>query len=104
MDAEWRETLSIYGPAVVAEAEALERALSPAQHERVLSLLVAVDEACSDRDHAEHEREWALLQAHVPGLGLALEHVRSHVQGGYLECCHAAGTPQQRLKEEYRRD
>ena len=43
-----------------------------------------------------------LVQAHLPGLGLVLEQLRSHIAGGYLDCCHDAGTPQQRLKAEYR--
>jgi hypothetical protein len=91
------------GAKAVAPLEGLERDLPAPVWARVKDLVIAVDEACSDRDHDEQEREWALLLDHIPGMRLVLEHLQAHVQGGYLDCCDDNCTPAQGLKEEYRR-
>jgi hypothetical protein len=49
VDAEWRGPLELMGPDILAEAEALEPVLVPPVFQRVLELLVTVDDrACAD--------------------------------------------------------
>jgi hypothetical protein len=101
MTPEWYGTISGMGPQVLAAVEALERDVSPPIFTRILELCAEVDDAAGTAAHVDEERRWKLLLAHVPGLALMLEHLNTHIDGHYLECCQDGGSPRQRLRAEY---
>jgi hypothetical protein len=58
LDPEWRDTIELFGADILAAVEALARELTPTQGERLLRILVQVDEATHARTLAEQDHVW----------------------------------------------
>lgn len=102
MTPEDRESIRrLLGPELLARVDALAADVGPAVAPRLVRLVLDVEDTAGDRGYVEAEREWQLVLAHLPGLALALTHIRAHVDGATWDCCTGTGTPQQQLRSEY---
>ena len=70
------------GPAVLTFAAQLADAQTPP----FLDLLRALHTAATERAFQQERTSWAALKAHLPGLALAFELVRAHIQADQPAC------------------
>jgi hypothetical protein len=75
----WRASVAHLGPAIVAQATALEPRVPPDVFEAVLDLLAATEEHLSARWAVELEGRWQQVVAHAPGLAPVLALLHDHL-------------------------
>jgi hypothetical protein len=75
-----------YSPETGARLVALARALPEAQAEELLELARHIDDDACMRMLAKTEDTWQRTLAHFPGLSIALDVVRNHVEHRATGC------------------
>ena len=75
-----------YSPETGARLTALARALTEAQARELLELARQIDDDASMRMLAKTEDTWQRTLAHFPGLSVALDLVRDHVEHEVTSC------------------
>jgi hypothetical protein len=91
VNSEWRGSLALLGPAVLADMERLEREVPRPVWERVAGLLVRVDGDGFGRGQRLVEAEMAAILAHFPGIKPAWEVVWAHLRNEFVPDCGALG-------------